>query len=130
MMQRMGSFGLLVFLAACPGGVPGSDGSDGGNPLQGSCGDGTVDAVEACDDGNSIDTDACTTTCDLAVCGDGFVHEGVETCDDGNTSNTAACLNSCRQAACGDGFLEAGVEQCDDGNNASGDGCSDTCLTE
>jgi cysteine-rich repeat protein len=134
MRQRIGSFGLLVFLAACPGGVPGSDGSDGGNPLQGSCGDGNVDAVEACDDGNSIDTDACTTTCDLAVCGDGFVHEGVETCDDGNTEDADACIAICQIARCGDGVLrndlsegDDGYEVCDDGNTNDADDCTQVC---
>ena len=38
-----------------------------------SCGDGIVQTgVEACDDGNNIDTDACTNSCEAATCGDGI----------------------------------------------------------
>jgi hypothetical protein len=40
--------------------------------------------VEACDDGNRSDADACLNTCKPAVCGDGVLQEGVEACDDGN----------------------------------------------
>jgi cysteine-rich repeat protein len=38
------------------------------------CGDGVVQAgVEACDDGNAVDTDGCLSICALATCGDGVV---------------------------------------------------------
>ena len=52
--------------------------------LQG-CGDGEAPARlgEICDDGNEIDTDACTNRCRNG-CGDGTVWEGNEECDDGN----------------------------------------------
>ena len=36
------------------------------------CEDGVVaEGLEACDDGNQDNTDACLTTCQLAACGDG-----------------------------------------------------------
>jgi cysteine-rich repeat protein len=54
-----------------------------------------------CDDGNSSDADDCTNSCELAVCGDGIVHD-----------------------------KQAGTEECDDGNAAAGDGCSVTCTRE
>lgn len=41
------------------------------------CGNGVVDDGEACDDGNRVDTDLCTTACELARCGDGFRNETV-----------------------------------------------------
>ena len=41
------------------------------------CGDGVVDEGEACDDGNRIDTDLCTSACELARCGDGFRNETI-----------------------------------------------------
>ena len=44
--------------------------------------DGIKQMSEACDDGNPADTDACTSMCQAAVCGDGFIQEGVDTCDD------------------------------------------------
>jgi cysteine-rich repeat protein len=75
--------------------------------------------VEACDDGNADDTDACLGTCVAAVCGDGFVQAGVEACDDGNADDTDACLNTCTMAICGDGFVHAGAESCDDGNTVT-----------
>ncbi len=81
------------------------------------CGDGHVDAGEPCDDGNSINSDACLTACKLAVCGDGVVRAGVEACDDGaaNSDSAAnACRSNCSRPRCGDGVVDAG-EGCDDG---------------
>ena len=46
-----------------------------------SCGNGTVQVCEECDDGNGNNNDACTNLCRLNVCGDGFLHDGVEDCD-------------------------------------------------
>jgi cysteine-rich repeat protein len=120
------------------------------------CGDYIVQAGEECDDGNTIDTDECTTECKHAMCGDGIVGpdeacddgntvdtdecvdchftqcgDGLvqpgEQCDDGNTSNNDECLNTCRNASCGDGFTQQGVEQCDDGNNNPADYCANDC---
>ena len=89
------------------------------------CGDGVIDApLEQCDDGNSIDTDACTNACQHATCGDGSLHDGVEACDDGNTDNTDACV-LCQDAYCGDGYVEAGVEECDGADN-----CDATCVRD
>jgi cysteine-rich repeat protein len=93
------------------------------------CGDGVVDPGEQCDDGNAVDTDACTTACRLATCGDGILQAGVEECDDGNANNSDACLNSCRLARCGDGFLRVGVEECDDGNADDTDSCTIQCRS-
>ena len=47
------------------------------------CGDGLIGGSEACDDGNTDDTDACIG-CALARCGDNHVRRGVEDCDDGD----------------------------------------------
>ncbi len=93
-----------------------------------SCGDGVVQAGEACDDGNDDDTDGCLSTCALASCGDGFVHTGVEACDDGNDDDTDDCLSTCALASCGDGFVHAGVEACDDGNGDDTDDCLSSCA--
>ena len=35
-------------------------------------GAGVKEAGEQCDDGNTIDTDACSNACRIAVCGDGI----------------------------------------------------------
>jgi cysteine-rich repeat protein len=103
------------------------------------CGDGMVqeDAGELCDDGNDIDTDACTNRCRPAGCGDGSVWEGNEECDDGNRDHFDGCLNTCLVARCGDGVQRRdvqegmpGFEACDDGNRSAGDGCDAGCQLE
>src|SRR5690606_12214922 len=93
------------------------------------CGDGVVEPeFEDCDDGNDLSTDACTTTCKLAVCGDGYVHEGVEACDDGNADDTDLCTSACEHAACGDGIVQPPNEECDDGNDQNDDACLSVCV--
>jgi cysteine-rich repeat protein len=84
--------------------------------------------VEACDDGNEVQTDACLNTCVAASCGDTLVQAGVEACDDGNQVQTDACLNTCVAASCGDGHVQAGAEACDDGNQVDGDACRNDCT--
>ncbi len=91
------------------------------------CGDGIVQRMEECDDGNSDDTDDCTNMCLFAVCGDGVVHADLEDCDDGNMVNTDACTTTCANATCGDGLVQEGVEQCEDGNMVNTDACTATC---
>ncbi|HSP99119.1 MAG TPA: hypothetical protein VL049_17995 [Candidatus Dormibacteraeota bacterium] len=54
------------------------------------CGNGRIDSGEQCDDGNTIDTDACTSVCHNARCGDGAIEAGVETCD-GTNIGFATC---------------------------------------
>ena len=70
----------------------------------GVCGDGVLQKNEQCDDGNIINGDGCSATCQ---------DETIST----------------PQPVCGDGNLDTG-EDCDDRNTVSGDGCSATCQTE
>jgi cysteine-rich repeat protein len=84
--------------------------------------------IEACDDGNQNQTDACLNDCTAARCGDTHLRAGIEACDDGNRVQTDACLNTCVVAACGDGHVRAGVEACDDGNQAQTDACTNACV--
>ena len=77
----------LVRLFAAPAlvlalAIAGCGGGGGGNDLD-DCGNGRLDGGEACDDGNLVDNDACLSTCEVAVCGDGFLQTGVETCEIG-----------------------------------------------
>lgn len=92
-----------------------------------SCGNGTQDPLEECDDGNAVATDACTDECRTATCGDGIAWEGVEECDDANDVRTDAC-DACRLPVCGDG-VHAGDEECDDGNEVADDGCT-ACVID
>jgi cysteine-rich repeat protein len=92
------------------------------------CGDGfwtIVPLGEACEDGNTIDGDGCSSICQWEhECGNGIV-ERPETCDDGNTTGGDHCSAACI-LECGNGILDAG-EECDDGNTIDSDGCSATC---
>ena len=78
------------------------------------CGDGVLAYDEQCDDGNSIDFDGCSSTCQL--------EEGYECALD-------ACETSVCVEVCGDG-VRTSSEACDDGNRRSGDGCSQSCIVE
>ncbi len=91
------------------------------------CGDGSPDPGEACDDGDQDNSDDCLETCEMARCGDGFLHAGVEDCDDGNDISGDGCEPGCGFGACGDGFVQDG-ESCDDGNNSNTDACLATCV--
>ena len=70
-----------------------------------SCGDGIKEGIEKCDDGNILDGDGCSSTC--------------------QTESSSTPSNP----VCGDGKKE-GSEACDDGNKTDGDGCSATCTVE
>jgi cysteine-rich repeat protein len=103
-------------------------------PIVPCCGNGTTESPEQCDDGNTVDTDACRNNCQLAVCGDGVVRTGFEQCDQGAANSNApdaTCRTNCLPRRCGDGIVDPGAgEQCDDGNTIGGDGCSATCFFE
>jgi cysteine-rich repeat protein len=107
-------------------------------PPEPSCGDGTMDEGEECDDGNMADDDGCSANCtDEApppepFCGDGTMDEG-EQCDDGNQADDDGCSANCTDEppppdSCGDGTMDPG-EECDDGNLIDHDGCSSECTT-
>jgi cysteine-rich repeat protein len=91
-----------------------------------SCGSGTVEGGETCDDGNVIDGDGCDSNCTVTACGNGVITAG-EGCDDGNLVAGDGCSPICApEGACGDGVTGPG-ELCDDGNLVSGDGCDSNC---
>lgn len=84
----------------------------------GVCGDGVVDADEACDLGVANDEGgACLLDCTEARCGDGHVQVGVEGCDMGvdNGAGYGECdpVSCQRGAFCGDGEVQADHELCD-----------------
>lgn len=96
------------------------------------CGDGVVQSGEACDDGNTIETDSCNNSCQIISqsCGNGTCEAG-ETCDTqtrcsggGVFDPSSSCRSSCNY--CGDGIVQPG-EQCDDGNTINDDNCTNRC---
>ena len=100
-----------------------------------SCGNGTLDKGEQCDDGskNGSTTSACDTNCRFR-CGNGVVDTG-EQCDDGvNDGTYGGCTSTCQYAGyCGDG-VKNGLEECDLGvgnkANTYGPGlCTTSCKT-
>jgi len=90
------------------------------------CGNGVLEAGEACDDGNNVNGDGCTAACQI---------------EDGNpcTANAECSSDVCDMTeapplcepagSCGNGVLDV-PEGCDDGNTTTGDGCSNVCLLE
>ena len=101
---------LLVTALSCSnddGVTHNNDAGSTGNTDAGiaQCGNGIIETLEACDDGNTVDTDGCLNTCVKASCGDGLVRTDIaegepdyESCDDGNRTQTdpehIAILNS------------------------------------
>lgn len=114
-------FSVLSPLAGCDDGSSGNGGF-GGQSAASLCGNGVVDAVEACDDGNKVDGDGCSSTCRTEpgyTCADGSCHstcgDGIkardEACDDPKTP--AYCSAECKViGGCADGVLQAN-EACD-----------------
>jgi cysteine-rich repeat protein len=112
-------------------GDPGDGDGDPGDGDPGfECGDMRVQAGEDCDDGNEVDTDACTNACTAAACGDAIVQDGVEACDAGPDNGPgSACKADCTLNVCGDSDVGPG-ESCDDGNLLDDDGCAAECVLE
>ncbi len=111
---------------------PSDDSSSDGGSASGDpdlCGNAMLDDGEACDLGaDNNDNGACTTACQIAVCGDGLVEVAAEDCDDGE--ETVTCNADCTTASCGDGVVNvAAGETCDGASldNGSCDGCELVC---
>ena len=93
-------------------------------PVSTKCGNSALETAgsyaEACDDGNAIGNDGCTS-CTI---------DETHTCSrvDNTASNPDTCTHKCGNAALDP--LGAYTETCDDGNVNSNDGCSGSCLIE
>ncbi|MBI5621355.1 DUF4215 domain-containing protein, partial [Candidatus Falkowbacteria bacterium] len=100
-----------------------------------------LDDNEECDDGNTIDGDGCSSSCQiesvlLPACSDGIDNDG-----DGLTDypDDPGCLSPSDDdeyntpeeiiSLCGNNELDDN-EECDDGNTIDGDGCSSSCQIE
>jgi cysteine-rich repeat protein len=64
---------------------------------QNGCGDGVAAGAEECDDGNTVNTDACTNACTQAVCGDDIVRTTVEQCDGTVCCGAPNTANECKR---------------------------------
>ncbi|MBK9266451.1 MAG: DUF4215 domain-containing protein [Polyangiaceae bacterium] len=110
------------------------------------CGDGYVNAIEECDDGNMMDGDGCdscqfscvsddpTRNCsNVDPCMGTTCDDATHTCGnpigDGDVCALASvCVGgACSPTVCGDGVQHLG-EACDDGNTVDGDGCQADCT--
>ncbi len=98
------------------------------------CGNGEIDGLEQCDDGDrNSDTapDACRRDCTYPICGDG-VTDSSEECDDGDANSNwvpDACRTDCELPRCGDDVHDPGYdEECDLGDENSDDAGS-RCTT-
>ncbi|MEZ4366271.1 MAG: hypothetical protein R2939_08270 [Kofleriaceae bacterium] len=127
--------GVVSGIEACDDGTGNANTPDAACRLDCSarrCGDGIPDgdAGEACDDGNEVNGDGCTSTCAIEACGNGTVDIG-EQCDDGNRVSGDGCQADCLAPRCGDGVIDLDLgEACDDGaaNSTAPDaGCRPGC---
>ena len=82
------------------------------------CGDGVVEADEACDDGNTLAGDYCAADCRAITgrCGDGVL-QNIELCDDGRLMAGCDATHDGGDGTC----LPLG--QCVDGHVLEGDAC-------
>jgi cysteine-rich repeat protein len=95
------------------------------------CGNGTLDAGEQCEDSNTVDGDGCSHYCVVEELCDGIDQNLDGLADDGfpdsDGDGTADCMET---PGCGDGVWESSDEECDDGDVIDGDGCSADCRIE
>ncbi len=125
----------------------GTGAGDAGRIGELTCGDGIVDELEQCDDGNFNELDGCTTLCEFTCVEDGDCDnlndcDGDEICVDhacdesdpelddgapcGNMTSMSCWKGICVDDVCGDG-VQSSNEQCDDGNLDPSDGCKPDC---
>ncbi len=100
------------------------------------CADGTINAGEQCDDGNTSNGDGCNNACqceytwvDSGGCGTPPCNAVQKPQSGTSLSAQCAATSQCISCLCGNGAPDAG-EECDDSNSANGDGCSAACVCE
>jgi cysteine-rich repeat protein len=95
----------------------------------GNCGDGRIDDLEVCDDGNNISGDGCSSDCTSEeLCGNDIIDVAIgEQCDDGNTIPEDGCSAGCISEVCGNRIVDLKFgEECDTGPGDSL-GCNSNC---
>ncbi len=98
------------------------------------CGNGTLETGEGCDDGNTTAWDGCNAMCEIEneiACNvDAAGEVGSDSCESGLCDESWGAPGICEPTStCGNGTLETG-EGCDDGNTIAGDGCNASCEIE
>jgi len=81
----------------CPIGFVCNEGTRTCEPVPAECGNGVKEeeAGEKCDDGDTLNCDGCSATCQIEECGNG-TEECDEECDDGNLINGDGCSSTCQ----------------------------------
>lgn len=123
------------------GGESADSGSSSGTGPSMSCGNGSIDPGEQCDEGTELNDDHayCTDSCLLNICGDGLLLKGWEICDYGSANSDlygSECTTECTPGArCGDHHVDEFYEECDlglDNGTSRGDdqgiSCSAMCA--
>ena len=93
------------------------------------CGDGYVDAGEQCDDGNTLNGDCCSSTCQIdpdgSACSDGNACTQTDVCQASVCTGTnpviCTALDQCHDA----GICDPGTGVCSDPNKPDGTTCDD-----
>lgn len=89
------------------------------------CGNGTVEGNEVCDDGNTVGGDGCSANClSDETCGNGIT-ELAEDCDDGNTVSGDGCSAVCVY----EGTAGSGSSYCGSNTSWNGSMCIASCST-
>ncbi len=82
------------------------------------CGNGSIEFGEACDDENDVNDDDCTNLCQTWRCGNKIVDGPYEECDDGNDTNSDDCTNLCQ-------IPEKLPPECERNDSGAPDACGD-----
>ncbi len=83
------------------------------------CGNGILDPMEQCDDGNALDGDCCSSSCTFDPGGTPCASDG-NVCTDDVCNPTGGCTHPANAAPCGDGFF------CTVNDTCSGGSCAGT----
>lgn len=102
------------------------------------CGNRREENGETCDDGNMMDGDGCSSSCQtesgspmMDSTSSGMANDGNGGMSEEDIQKGQAAVEAEEREAqrCGNGVV-GGNEQCDDGNVQNGDWCSDSCIRE